>query len=175
MRGKRLLPAVLAALFLLTACARSESGKKRPDYVVYFVDGALNAGEAGHGPALGWEPYTGEEEPGVEELLSALLAGPTDEALASPFPKGLSVRRWERDPEQPEVVHVTLSEQYGALADISLTLADYCIVLTLSQVEGVEAVEITSTGYSANYRSHQRLESDEAVLWDELAREAIGS
>lgn len=175
MRKGRLLWAVLAVVLLLAACSGSGQKEERPDYVVYFVDSALAAGEAGHGPALGWEPYVGEGEPGVEELLDALLAGPTDETLASPFPKGLSVRRWERKQDQPGVVQVALSEQYGSLADISLTLADYCIVLTLSQVEGVEAVEITSAGYSVNYRSHQRLEADEAVLWDELAQEAIGS
>ena len=64
---------------------------------------------------------------------------------------------------------VDLSEQYGALADISLSLADYSIVLTLSQAEGVEEVEITAGGRRVNYRSHQLLSAGEAVLWDELA------
>ena len=62
-----------------------------------------------------------------------------------------------------------MSEQYGGLTDISLTLADYCIVLTLSQVDGVETVEIISAGYTVSYRSHQQLSGEEAVLWDELA------
>ena len=62
-----------------------------------------------------------------------------------------------------------LSEQYGALADISLTLADYCVVLTLSQLAEVEQVEITAQGHWAVYRSHQELSAEEAVLWDELA------
>ena len=51
---------------------------------------------------------------------------------------------------------VDLSEQYGALADVSLTLADYSIVLTLSQLEGVEGVEITAGGHRVSYRSHPR-------------------
>ena len=55
-------------------------------------------------------------------------------------------RRCGWDEERPGVFLVNLSEQYGALADISLSLADYSIVLTLSQVEGVEAVEITAGG-----------------------------
>ena len=64
------------------------------------------------------------------------------------------------------MLRITLSEQYGALTDISLTLADYCIVLTLSQLEEVEGVEIRSGGHSAGYRSHQTLRADEALLWD---------
>ena len=64
---------------------------------------------------------------------------------------------------------VSLSEQYGALTDVSLSLADYAIVLTLSQVEGVEAVEISDEGRHISYRSHQLLDAREAVLWDELA------
>ena len=59
-----------------------------------------------------------------------------------------------------------LSEQYSGLTDISLTLADYCIVLTLSQLEGVESVEISSEGHTANYRSHPLLTAEEAQLTD---------
>ena len=69
------------------------------------------------------------------------------------------------------MVIVDLSEQYGALTDLSLTLADYCIVLTLSQVEGVEGVEITAGGHSVSYRGHQLLTAGEAVLFDGLAGE----
>jgi hypothetical protein len=58
-----------------------------------------------------------------------------------------------------------LSEQYSDLTDISLTLADYCIVLTLTQLEGVESVEIVSTSYSASYRSHQILTAEEVLLF----------
>jgi hypothetical protein len=81
------------------------------------------------------------------------------------------VRGCSWDGERPGVLVVDLSEQYGALADVSLSLADYSIVLTLSQVEGVESVEILSSGRSISYRSHQTLSAGEAVLWDELAGE----
>ena len=62
-----------------------------------------------------------------------------------------------------------MSERYGELTDISLTLADYAIVLTLTQLESVESVEIISGGYAASYRSHQVLTAAEAMLTDELA------
>lgn len=170
MRFKSGFAALLAVLLLLTACGGSADSRERGEYVLYFLVDADS--QTGHGPALDWENYPAEEEtPGPEELLNALLAGPTQAGLTSPFPKGVTLRSWAFDRERPGVLQVSLSEQYGALADVSLTLADYCLVLTLSQLEGVEQVEIISGGYSSSYRSHQLLSADEAVLWDELLAE----
>ena len=157
----RLLAVLLASLVLLAACGGEE--RTRPEYVLYF----LLEDEKIQGSSLDWEPYTGEEEPRPEDLLEALLDGPTQEGLISPVPRGAALRACTWDEEEPGVLRVTLSEQYGALTDISLTLADYCIVLTLSQLEGVEGVEIRSGGHGS-YRSHQVLQADEALLWDEL-------
>lgn len=171
MRGARTLSLLAALLLLLSACG-GEPAREEADCVLWFpVSGsAVSPAKGGHGPALDWEAYAGEaESPGPEELLTALLAGPGSEELVSPFPRGVSLRSWEWDGERPGVLKVDLSEQYGALTDLSLTLADYCIVLTLSQVEGVEGVEITAGGHSVSYRSHQLLTAGEAVLWDELA------
>ena len=162
-RPVRTLAALLAALLLLAACGGRED-REEQDFVLYY----LLEGEPVHGSALDWEPYPGEADPGPEELLTALLAGPTQEGLTSPFPRGVSLLSWDWDEEEPGVLRITLSEQYGALTDISLTLADYCIVLTLSQLEEVEGVEIRSGGHSAGYRSHQTLRAGEALLWDEL-------
>ena len=160
-RTVRTLAALLAALLLLAACGGRED-REEQDFVLYY----LLEGEPVHGSALDWEPYPGEADPGPEELLTALLAGPAQEGLVSPFPRGVSLLSWDWDEEEPGVLRLTLSEQYGALTDISLTLADYCIVLTLSQLEEVEGVEIRSGGHSAGYRSHQTLRADEALLWD---------
>ena len=62
-----------------------------------------------------------------------------------------------------------MSEAYSGLSDISLTLADYSIVLTLAQLEEVVSVEIQAPAYFANYRSHQILLPEEAVLTDSFA------
>ena len=169
-RTVRTLAALLAALLLLAACGGRED-REEQDFVLYY----LLEGEPVHGSALDWEPYPGEADPGPEELLTALLAGPAQEGLVSPFPRGVSLLSWDWDEEEPGVLRITLSEQYGALTDISLTLADYCIVLTLSQLEEVEGVEIRSGGHSAGYRSHQTLRADEVLLWDGLTvRQELG-
>lgn len=160
--------ALLALVLALASCRGTGQPAEEEGPLLWYYSG----GQGGHGPALASQPYEGEEPLQPEALLTALLAGPTQEGLADPFPRGVALRRCQWDEEQPGVLLVELSEQYGALGDISLTLADYCIVLTLSQVEGVEAVEISAEGHWANYRSHQQLAAQEAVLWDELAEEA---
>lgn len=149
-----LLGAALAlSLFACTPSPDREEGS----YQLYFT--ALRT--AGHGPAIQGQPYQGDGDPTPEALVSALLAGPTQEGLASPFPRGLSLRSLA---QEDGVLSLTFSEQYGGLTDISLTLADYCLVLTLCQLEGVDAVEIAVSGQTVSYRSHQLLTPDEAVL-----------
>ena len=68
---------------------------------------------------------------------------------------------------------LNFSEQYGGLADISLTLADYCLVLTLSQVEGVDTVQIQSAGHTYHSRSHQTMKADEVLTDQNLPEEVL--
>ncbi|NBI66768.1 hypothetical protein D1646_08045 [Pseudoflavonifractor sp. 60] len=172
---------LLAALALvLAACGTQEKQAAAEGVQLWFAVDARQP-DYGHGPALACEPYQppesqigtpeGESDPNPGALLEALMNGPKDPELTSPFPRGLTFQWWEWDPDNPGTLRVGMSEQYGGLTDISLTLADYCIVLTLSQLEGVETVEITARGRQVSYRSHQVLSAEEAVLWDELAGE----
>ena len=155
---------ILALAVLCASCEGAET-KSGQSPVLYFLAGS----RTGHGPALDTEPYGGGDSPDPGDLMLALLNGPYKEGLTSPFPKGVSLQSWDWDSKREGNLRVRLSEQYGGLADISLTLADYCIVLTLSQVEGVESVEINSAGYASNYRSHPLLKAEEAELSDPAA------
>ena len=159
---KRLISLMLAFALLLplTACggAKGEEGLR-----LYFLAGD----SASHGSALESELFEGGADPTAEELLRALLNGPTSENLVSPFPAGVTLQSVKWDTTKPGNLRIYLSEQYGSLSDIALTLADYCIVLTLSQLEEVESVVILADGYVIRYRSHQRLQADEVLLTDE--------
>ena len=153
-QGVFLLLAAAALLALCAACGHEpEEGSP---YLLYF----LEQDSACHGSALGSEPYQPPES----------QTGPS-EGQDAPNPGDLLQALVEWDDEHPGNLRVRMSEQYGGLTDISLTLADYCIVLTLGQLEGVETVEITSQGHWASYRSHQQMAAGEAVLWDEMAGE----
>ena len=159
---------VLCALCLTAALALSGCGPSGGDsgVLLYFCTDA----QTHHGPAIQSQPYTGPSGPGVEELVNALLAGPTQDGLTSPFPQGLSLQSWELE---DGLLTLNFSEQYGGLADISLTLADYCLVLTLSQVEGVDTVQIQSAGHTYHSRSHQTMKADEVLTDQSLPEEVL--
>ena len=143
---------LLGLLLLLGSCS---TAAEKGGYQLYFASGLED------GSAILSEPYQGEADPGPRELMEALLSGPTEEELNSPFPSGVSLRSWGLE---EGVLVLNLSEQYGGLTDISLTVADYCIVLTMSQLDGVEAVEINVAGQPVSYRNHQILTREEAGL-----------
>lgn len=116
---------LLGLLLLLGSCS---TAAEKGGYQLYFASGLED------GSAILSEPYQGEADPGPRELMEALLSVPTEEELNSPFPSGVSLRSWGLE---EGVLVLNLSEQYGGLTDISLTVADYCIVLTMSQLDGV--------------------------------------
>ena len=162
--NKRWLPLLLllSLLLTMTGCGRRQA-EPADRLMLYFLADPT----AVHGSALDTEPFLGGETPQPEELLRALLRGPVKEGLANPFPRGVTLQGVDWDSAQEGTLRVSLSEQYSTLSDISLTLADYCIVLTLSQLEEVEAVVILADGHAIRYRSHQRLEAEEIWLTDD--------
>ncbi|MBS5549776.1 MAG: GerMN domain-containing protein [Oscillospiraceae bacterium] len=163
---RMLLSLVLALSLLLAGCG---TGRESSGALLYFCTDPNDHSQL-HGPAIQSQPYLGPSGPGVEELVSALLAGPTQDGLVSPFPQGLSLQSWALE---DGLLTLNFSEQYGGLADISLTLADYCLVLTLSQVEGVDTVQIQSAGHTYHSRSHQTMKADEVLTDQSLPEEVL--
>lgn len=149
---------LLTVLLVLGTMGCIQRQEEQEGYMLYFP----TAGETEYAPAIGTQRYEGRN-PQVDDLMRSLLEGPTGEMLTSPFPKGVSVIDWSLE-ERTGILTLTLSEQYSGLADVSLTMADYCIVLTLCQLDGVEGVEIHSIGDSASYRSHAVLRPNEIEL-----------
>lgn len=169
---KRICALLLAAVLGLSACA-GQGEKKNTGTQLYFLRDDSAAQDFTPGAALVGTDFDAAACtqshrdgacPGPGCLLTALLAGPAEEGLRSPFPKGTALRSWSWDSQTPGQLRVVLSEQYSALSDVALTLADYCIVLTLCQLEGVETVEIQTSGYSVNYRGHSVMSQEEALL-----------
>ena len=99
-------------------------------------------------------PYEGEAT--VPSMLDALLAGPPGEetGLAAAIPPGTRVLSWSLE---QRVVHVELSAAYAGLVGVDLTMADYCITLTLAQLPGVDGVRVTASGAGQSYRDRHVL------------------
>ena len=76
----RKLLALVLALVLLLPCAACGRAEEPEGLQLYFVTQTRE-----HGQVLESQPYAGPDQPGPEELLRALLAGPDREGLVSPF------------------------------------------------------------------------------------------
>lgn len=96
----------------------------------------------------------------VEGLLELVMAQPRGENLTSALPEGVSLRSWTLN---NGLLTVDFSSTYGTLSGIDLTLADYSVVLTLTQLEEVETVMITVGGEMLSYRDHQRMTAEDIV------------
>jgi len=135
------LAALGMILSILAACGES-AGREEGEYLLYFPVSR----DVSYGAALKTQDWEGEGEPTPEGLMEALLDGPTQEGMRSPFPSAVSILRLDVDGEE-KLMRITLSEQYGGLTDMTQTLADACIVMTACQFPEVERVEISSEGF----------------------------
>ncbi len=158
---KRLSALLLALLAVLVACGQTPAtpSGQSTDYALYFQPDSYTAGAALVPQAVQLPPDISK----AEALITALLAGPTEKGLLSPFPNGVTLRSWSL---QEGLIHVNLSEEYGGLSGMDLTLADYAIVLTLCQLEEVEGVTITVENDLMPFRYRQTLYPQDVLLTD---------
>ena len=153
----RFLSLLLLLVLCLTGC-QSGAGREEEGYKLYFPVSR----DISYGGALGTQLWEGDA-PTPEQLLEALLDGPTEEGLRSPFPGAVSLQSMELDGELG-VLHITLSEQYGGLADMAQTLADACIVMTACQFPEIRQVEISSEGFWSSRPASRTLSPDQLDL-----------
>ena len=164
-RRKTFLFAFLVLSLLLAACVRGGGTEGENSYTIYYPAAELRAvpGEDAIVARTVQLPDadTLTQEELAQRLLERLLADAPDAGVRAPMPGGttllsLSVLgNWAR---------VDFSRQYARLAGIDLTLADYCVTLTLTQLDGVNAVSITSGGRELPYRETQVLLSADTLL-----------
>lgn len=151
--------ALAGALLVLCGCSgNSREGTEAGDYLIYYS--ALEDRYAAM--AVGYESLELPEDAQViSALLEAVFQNPDSQELTSPFPDGVRLLSWEL---KDGCLHLDLSEQYGSLTGIDLTVADACLTLTLCQAEGVESVYITVEGNEIPYRPIQQLTREDVLL-----------
>ncbi len=152
----RILSLLVLLLLCLSGCAGHVSGEEE-GYKLYFPV----TRDVSYGSALATQSWEGED-PTPEQLLNALLDGPDQEGLRSPFPGVVVILNMELDEEG--VLHITLSEQYGGLTDMAQTLADACIVMTACQFPEIRQVEISSEGFWSNRPASRTLSPEQLEL-----------
>ena len=156
---KRWITIVLLAVLLIAvggAIGRVSVRQETVDaYDLYFVEADLRNADGGDAlraeeRAVSGSGLSTEELAGA--LVAELLKGPVDLTLKSPFPKGTALLSAER---QGTELHVDLSPAYGTLSGVELSLADYAMTMTLTQLPDVARVRITVAGRDLDYRSRQ--------------------
>ena len=104
------------------------------------------------------------DEEDLESLLQLYLEGPLDAKYTSPFPKGTNVVRVR---QVGTSVQVVLSEGFSQLTGINRTIADACLTLTLTSLEGVESVTIYVVGENTEAVAEEPRTMEDYILVDE--------
>ena len=155
-----------AALLLLALGCAQKTEEEAEGYDLYFLraepemgGGALQA-EKAYLPEL----ENADPEETAKGLMEALLQGPLDGALKSAVPMGTSLLSLEVSGGR---ALVDVSASYGSLSGVALTLADYAVTMTLTQVPEISSVKITVRGQELAYRNKQTFASRDVLLLPE--------
>lgn len=161
---RKLFAAALLLLSVLTfaACAQ-RAQEPQGNYSLYY---AAQAGSARGADAITEYPINiadgdCDTRELAQKLLEALLLPPEDPLLLSPFPNGTQLQELSISGKR---AYVDFTANYGRLSGIDLSLADYCVALTLTQLDGVNAVTITANGREIPYRRTQLLTAADPLL-----------
>lgn len=161
---KKLFSLLFCGALLLTGCAYAALANQPNTYELYFREADLKA--AVGSDALRAETIQLEEEAEstdelAEVLLQKLLEGPAEESLRSTIPVGTALLSLKVEMGQAVV---DLSAPYATLSGVALTLADYAITLTLTQLEEISSVKITVLGQELAYREKQVFQTRDVLL-----------
>lgn len=134
---------LLAALLLLSSCERTQQAEGMSLWFPVDLDAP------GHGAQAVASTKAAAADSTVESLVSGLLSGPGEDGLDRAFPEGTTLIDWS---VQDGVLSLEFSEEYAALSGADRTLADYCLTLTLCQLEQVDKVCILTGDEGAEQR-----------------------
>ena len=149
---KRLLAVLLTffALLALTGCGGSSSDG--PHLLLYYPapSGGSPGGDAIVSRSVDWAANsTLPAEQQVRRVVSLLLEDSADGSLESPIPASTRLLACQ---VSAGAAWVDFSSAYGQLSGMELTIADYCVTLSLSQIVGIYSVRITVNGTELIYR-----------------------
>ncbi len=158
-----LLSAVLlvALLFALTS-GRKESGETLSLYYPVHANDMTGGGDAIDTVHINWrEQREKSMQEQVEEVVRLMTGGCRDKKFRSPVPSGTRMQKCQIT---GSTVTVDFNGPYGNLSGIDLTMADYCIALSLLQIPGVYTVRITVNDRELAYRGNNTFHADDALL-----------
>lgn len=143
-KQKKILCTLLYCILILSGCSVYVAQAENRPYSLYYVETNIHDptgdiyGEAVRFFGIALEDMT------PEYLLDQLLNQEEIGDLWSPFPIMLTIYNMEL--LDSGIFEVMFSPEYGELSGIQRTVADYSVVLTLTQLPRVAAVRISVFG-----------------------------
>lgn len=164
MRGKLSCLAALAlALCLLAGCAAGTVSGRDGLRLYYAVPLDTHpGGDAIDHVTVDWNSLPeGDKTARVAAVLSLLMGECHEKGFQSPIPAGTTLRSAE---VKGSTAWVDFAGSYGQLSGMDLTIADYCVALSLTQLEGIYAVHITVNGQELAYRDSNMFLASDVLL-----------
>ena len=162
-RGITRLAALMLALCLLAGCGAAQSGEGDGLRLYYPVPLEEHpGGDAISSVTVDWDTLPQEDRAAqAEAVLALLMGGCQEERFQSPVPSGTSLHSVE---VKGGTAWVDFSGSYSQLSGMALTIADYCVALSLTQLEGIYAVHITVNGQELAYRDSNMFLASDVLL-----------
>ena len=159
-----MLMALALSLCLLAGCAAVKSTGERDGFRLYYA-AALDThrgGDAIDHVIVDWDTLPEGDKAARAEAVLALLMGECQEkGFRTPIPSGTTLRSVDM---KGGTAWVDFAGSYGQLSGMALTIADYCVTLSLTQLEGVYAVHITVNGQELAYRDSNLFLASDVLL-----------
>ncbi len=147
---KKLLLLFAAAAFLLTACAAPTAGNEESSLRLFYPTDldSSRGGDAIASVELSWKDLPAEGlQAQAEAVVRRIMDG--SELYPSPIPAGTQLRECRL---VGGIVSLDFSADYGQLSGMDLTVADYCLTLSLTELPDIYGVRITVMGKELDYR-----------------------
>ena len=166
---RHFLAALLTAALLLglAACGSTNSAGQLRLY--YPAELSTKSRSTGGGDAIAsvqvdWQQIGGDQlgrQQQAQYIMEQLLGACKASGFTSPVPDGTALRSCT---VTGGTVSVDLSREYEQLVGVERTIADYCITLSLMQLDGIYAVRLTVNGLLPEGRTNGVYTSAEVLL-----------
>lgn len=164
---RKLLCAILVLALALAGCAvPAEAEPSGEGSLIYYIlpEEDARGGDRIQARAVDLglpEHVSGQAQ--ARAIVEQLMAGPEDGSAFSPLPSDVSLLSIEvRD----QTAHVDFSGEIRNLSGVDLALADYCLTLSLTALDSVQAVTITAQGRPVGQQPKQVFYERDILLSD---------
>ena len=162
---KRKLTVLTALALVLLALAGCGVVQKEQEGLRLYYAASLDThrgGDAIDSVTIDWDELPqGDQVARAESVLALLMGMCQEKGFQSPIPAGTTLR-------SVTIIGgtacVDFSGSYGQLSGMALTIADYCVALSLTQLDGIYAVRITVNEQELAYRDNDLFLAGDVLL-----------